>query len=107
VKRGDIRWYRFHAPDKKRPVLVLTRDSALAFLNEVTVAPVTRTVRGIPSEVELGTEDGVPTACAVNFDHLQTVSRGRLGGLVARLPSSRWSEVERALAFALGFSGGQ
>lgn len=88
-------------------MLVLTRDSALTFLNEVTVAPVTRTVRENPSEVVLGAQDGVPTECAVSLDHVQTVSRGRLGSSIARLPSSRWPEVERALAFALGFSGGQ
>ena len=105
MHRGEIRWYRFAQPDKKRPVLLLTRDSALAFLHEVTVAPVTSTIRNIPSEVVLTTADGLPRACAVNLDHLQTVPRARVGGLVATLSPSRMSEVRSAVGFALGFSG--
>ncbi len=56
MKRGEIRWYKFKAPDKKRPVLILTRDSIIKYLGEVTVAPVTSTVRDIPSEVLLTRE---------------------------------------------------
>ncbi len=57
MKHGEIRWYKFISPDKKRPVLILTRNSVLEYLNEVTVAPITRTVRNIPSEVFLAKED--------------------------------------------------
>ena len=64
MRRGEIRWYRFARPDKKRPVLILTRDSTLEFLGEVTVAPITSTVRQIPSEVILTAADGVPRDCA-------------------------------------------
>jgi mRNA interferase MazF len=103
LKRGEVRWYEFARPDKRRPVLVLTRDSALDFLGEVTVAPLTSTIRDIPSEVVLRAADGVPRDCAVNLDHLQTVARGRLGPVVTRLPSERMAEVGRALLFALGF----
>jgi mRNA interferase MazF len=103
MKRGEIRWYRFRRPDKRRPVLILTRDSALDFLGEVTVAPVTTTVRDIPSEVPLSKSDGLSQECAANLDHIQTVARSRLGGLIATLGSSRWDEVETALLFALGF----
>ena len=103
MKRGEIRWYRFRTPDKQRPVLVLTRDSALQFLGEVTIAPVTSTVRGIPSEVPLARSDGMPRDCAINLDHLQTVSRGRLGALITTLSAARWREVRSALLFALGF----
>ena len=103
MSRGEIRWYRFAQLDKRRPVLVLTRDSALEFLGEVTVAPITSTVRDIPTEVLLAPEDGLPRTCAVNLDHLQTVSRGRIGSLVATLPDARMSEVREALLFALGF----
>jgi mRNA interferase MazF len=103
VKRGEVRWYRFARPDKKRPVLVLTRDSALAFLGEVTVAPLTSTIRDIPSEVVLTAADGVSRDCAVNLDHVQTVARERLGALVTTLPGGRMDEVGRALLFALGF----
>ena len=54
MRRGEIRWYRFPRTDKRRPVLVLTRDPAIEFLGEVTVAPITSTIRGIPTEVLLG-----------------------------------------------------
>ena len=77
MKRGEVRWYVFSKPDKRRPVLILTRDSALEFLGEVTVAPITTTIRDIPSEVLLTKADGMPKDCAVNFDHLQTASRGK------------------------------
>ncbi|MDO8678960.1 MAG: type II toxin-antitoxin system PemK/MazF family toxin [Acidobacteriota bacterium] len=103
MKRGEIRWYRFAPPDKRRPVVVLTRDSILAYLGEVTVAPVTRTVRDVPSEVVLGPDDGMPQVCAINLDHVQTVSKNRLGGIIATLPVSRLGEVRDALLFALGY----
>jgi mRNA interferase MazF len=103
MRRGEVRWYRFRAPDKKRPVLVLTRNSALDFLDEVTIAPITSTVREIPTEVVLGVEDGMKQECAVNLDHLQTVPRRRLGALITLLPDSALEEVRQALLFALGF----
>ena len=103
MKRGEIRWYRFASPDKRRPVVVLTRDSVLAYLGEVTIAPITRTVRDVPSEVVLGTDDGMPQACAITLDHVQTVSKSRLGGVIATLPDARLGEVRNALLFALGY----
>lgn len=84
-------------------MVILTRDSVLEYLGEVTIAPITSTIRDIPSEVALGLADGLPRECAVNLDHVQTVSRGRLGGLIATLPSQRMIEVRNALLFALGF----
>ena len=102
-ERGEIRWYRFMSPDKKRPVLILTRDSVLDYLGEVTVAPITSTIRDIPSEVFLSTVDGMPRDCAVNCDHLQTVSKSRLGRLIATLPPAKMVGVSRAVRFALGF----
>ena len=101
MKRGEIRWYRFHKPDKRRPVLLLTRTAIIGYLNEVTVAPLTRTVRDIPSETVLSEEDGVPYACAVNCDHLQTVSKAKLGALIATLGPRKMREVGEAVAFAL------
>lgn len=103
MERGEIRWYGFPRPDKRRPVLILTRDSALDFLGEVTVAPITSTIRDIPTEVVLTTDDGLDHDCAVNLDHVQTVARGRLGAVIARLSPSRMEQVRRALLFALGF----
>ena len=70
MQRGEVRWYPFAEPDKRRPVLILTRDSILDRLGEVTVAPITTRVRGIPTEVPLTPEDGLPHHCAINCDHL-------------------------------------
>lgn len=103
MKRGEIRWYRFRAPDKRRPVVVLTRDSVLEYLNEVTIAPITSTIREIPSEVVVGPEDGVPRSCAINLDHVQTVSKIQLGEVITTLTKARMSEVREALLFALGY----
>lgn len=103
MRRGEVRWYRFRPPDKKRPVVVLTRDSALEFLHEVTVAPITSRIRDIPTEVVLSVEDGMKVDCAVNLDHVQTVDRSKLSGLLTTLPPYRMDEIREALLFALGF----
>ena len=103
MKRGEVRWYTFARPDKKRPVLILTRNSALEFLGEITVAPITSTVRDIPSEVLLTTADGMPRDCAVNLDHLQTVSKGKIGALIATLSLPKLQQVRSSLIFALDF----
>jgi mRNA interferase MazF len=66
-RRGEIRWYRFAVPDKRRPILLLTRDSALEYLGEVTVAPVTSTIREIPTEVVLTPADGKSRECAFGY----------------------------------------
>jgi mRNA interferase MazF len=89
VKRGEVRWYRFGRPNKRRPVVILTRDSVLQYLGEVTVAPITSVVRDIPSEVELTDGDGLPRPCAVNCDHIRTVPKGKLGALIATLGHER------------------
>ena len=103
MQRGEIRWYRYTRPDKKRPVLLLTRDSALEFLGEVTIAPVTTTIREIPTEVVLTTQDGMPRDCAINLDHVQTVSRAKIGARITSLATGKMAEVRRSLLFALGF----
>jgi mRNA interferase MazF len=102
IARGDVRLYQFGAPDKKRPVLVLTRDSAIQYLATVTVAPITSTIRGAPSEVVLNEEDGMKGACAVNLHNAITISQDRLGRRVAQLNSSKMGEVCSALRFSLG-----
>jgi mRNA interferase MazF len=101
MKHGDIRWYKFEKPDKKRPVLILTRDSVLEYLGEVTIAPITSTIRNIPTEVYLSKADGMPRDCAVNCDHLQTVSKGKIGSLITSLPPAKMVDVGRAIRFAL------
>ena len=101
MKRGEIRWYRFKAPDKKRPVLILTRNSILEYLGEVTIAPIISTIRDIPSEVFLTKSDGIPTDCVINFDHIQTVSKNNLGSLITVLSPERLNEVREAVLFSL------
>lgn len=102
IARGDIRLYQFAPPDKKRPVVVLTRDSAIPYLSTVTVAPVTSTMRGVPSEVALDETDGMKGRCVVNLHNAVTISQGRLGKRVARLSHDRLSELCAALRFSLG-----
>jgi mRNA interferase MazF len=77
VERGEVRWLELEE-EGRRPVLVLTRDEALPRLRNVVVALVTRTVRGIETEVEIGPADGMPVECAVSLDNLRTVPRGLL-----------------------------
>jgi mRNA interferase MazF len=101
MKRGDVRWFKFEKPDKNRPVVILTRDSIIPHLREVTVAPITTTIRDIPSEVLLGSVDGMPKECAINCDHLQTVDKSRIGSLITSLSPSRMREARTAIDFAL------
>jgi len=101
MNRGEIRWYKFQAPDKKRPVLILTRDSILEYLGEVTVAPVTSTVRDIPGEVFLSEDDGMPRDCAINFDHIQTVLKAKIGSPITTLSPGKLKQVREAILFAL------
>lgn len=101
MKRGEIRWYKFKAPDKKRPILILSRDSILEYLGEVTLAPITTTVRDIPSEVFLSRDEGMPRDCAINFDHIQTVSKGKVGSLITTLSPEKLEQVRQAILFAL------
>lgn len=103
MRRGEIRWYTFAAPDKRRPVLILTRSSALSFLTGLTIAPITTTIRNIPTEVLLTPEeDGTPQLCVVNTDKLQTIQKAHLGALITTLSSQRIAAVEQAICFALG-----
>jgi mRNA interferase MazF len=102
VARGDIWLYRFGRPDKRRPVLVLSRPAALSHLRTAVVAPISSTIHGVPSEVRLGADDGLKGACAVNLDHLYTVEQSELRTWVARLGAPRMRQVCDALDIALG-----
>jgi len=101
MKRGEIRWYKFKAPDKRHPVLILTRDSILEYLGEVTVAPITSTVRDIPSEIFLSKQDGMIKDCAANFDHIQTVAKRKIESLITTLSPDKLKKVREAIKFAL------
>lgn len=102
ISRGDIRLYQFAPPDKRRPVVVLTRDSAIGYLSTVTVAPVTSTIRGVPSEVLLDEHDGMKTQCAINLHNAVTVAQQHLGRRLAQLSPRRLDEICGALRFSLG-----
>lgn len=101
MRHGEIRWYKFNRPDKRRPVLILTRDSVLDYLGEVTIAPIKSVIRDIPSEVFLSKADGMPRDCAINCDHLQTVSKGKIGSLISSLSPLKMADVGQAIRFAL------
>ena len=102
IARGDVRLYHFAPPNKQRPVVVLTRASAIAYLSTVTVVPITSTIRGVPSEVALNEEDGMKAPCAVNLHNAITISQARLGKRVAQFRSPRMNEICAALRFSLG-----
>ena len=102
MRRGEVYWYVFKSLDKRRPVLILTRSSVIPYLNTVTIAPITSRIREIPSEVLLTIEDGMPSVCAANFDHIQTVDKSKIGEFITRLSFERLDEVREAVYFALG-----
>ncbi|MFP4440229.1 MAG: type II toxin-antitoxin system PemK/MazF family toxin [Chloroflexaceae bacterium] len=103
MNQGDVYWYTFKEPDKRRPVVILTRDSAIPYLTSLTIAPITTTIRSIPSEVVLSEADGLATICAANCDNLQTVAKARLGAYITHLPPDKLRELREAISFALGF----
>jgi len=105
LERGEVRLYRFPAPHKSRRVLILSRGAAIPYLSRVTVAPVTSTIRGVPSEVVLGVEDGMKKPCAVNLHNLVTVAQNGLGRRLAQLSDARMTQVCGAIAFSLGCEG--
>lgn len=99
IHRGDL-WWADVPGDKRRPVLVLTRERFIPRLTAVLVAPVTTTVRGIPTEVRMGPADGMPQPCAANFDNMFTLASGRFAQRITALPSTRLEDVCEAYRFA-------
>lgn len=102
VDRGEIWLYMIKKPDKRRPVPVLTRPEVIGLLNTVTVAPITSTIHGAPSEVVVGTDEGLKHDSAVNLDHVQTVPQKNLSTYLGRLSEDQLKRTCRALAIALG-----
>ena len=90
IARGDIRWFRFGIPDKRRPVLVLGKSDVLPSLNQVPVIPLSTHTRGLAWEVALTEADGVPTGCVAKPEWIRIVDRASLGPLIATLPEARW-----------------
>jgi mRNA interferase MazF len=104
VARGEVWLYRFAHPDKRRPVVILGRTDALAAMNTALVAPVTSTIRDVPSQVPLGVDDGMKRPCAVSLDHVQTVRQSDLQRYVTTLRPEVMTAVCRALGVAAGCS---
>jgi len=102
VRRGDICWASLPDEEKRRPVLILTRDEAIPAMGRVVIAYLTTKIRGIPIEVRLDPSDGLPRECVVNFDNLRTISCALLSEPITNLSGARMHEVCRALAIATG-----
>jgi mRNA interferase MazF len=102
VKRGEVWWADLRPPAGRRPVLLVSRDEAYAVRSQVTVAPITTTVRSIPVEVPLGPQEGLPRRCVANLDSLVTISKATLERHLATLPANKIREVDAAIRFALG-----
>ena len=101
MERGEVRWHRFAPLDKERPVVILTHTPAIRYLNTVTVAPISTSIRPVPSQVHL-TIDGLMTDCSVNLHNIQTVLKRDVGKYIATLSMERMREIELAIQFALG-----
>lgn len=102
VNRGEVWGYRFKTPDKWRPVLVLSRQEVIPLLHTVMVAPITSTVRGAPSEVMVGPDEGLKQPSAVNLDHVQTVEKARLERFLGQVSPHKMRAVCHALAVSVG-----
>jgi mRNA interferase MazF len=104
VKRGEIWWAELPPPVGSRPVVILTRDAVLHSIGSIVVALVTRTVRDLPTEVELGRRQGVSTRCVANFDNLLTVPRDRLKRLMGACDGEKVAQINTAIKVALDVS---
>lgn len=102
MRRGDVWWARIPVPSGRRPVVLVSRESAYAARHNVTVVEVSRTVRGIASEVPLGKKEGLPTRCVANADNVLTIPKDWLSERIAALPSDKLHALDEALAFSLG-----
>ena len=101
MRRGEVWWAELPLPIGRRPVLLLSRDTAYSVRTSVAVGLVTRTIRNIPVEVPLGEEDGMPTRCVVNLDDILTIPKSRLTERIASLSSEKMTKVTKAIVFAL------
>jgi mRNA interferase MazF len=104
IQRGDIRWFRFSHPDKRRPVLVLGRDDVLPSRSQIPVIPFSTQQRGLEWEIALKTADGLPSDCVLKPEWIRVVERPLLGPLIASFPPQRWPEALAALLNVLGLA---
>jgi mRNA interferase MazF len=101
VNRGEV-WWLEHPEAGRRPACIVTREAAIPVLESVLVAPATRTIRGIPTEVALTRDDGMPADCALSFDNLTTVPKALLSRRITTLRDARLEDLCRALRAATG-----
>lgn len=101
MQHGEIWWGNITSPTGRRPVLLLSRDQAYKIRTSITIAPITRTIRNIPTEVELGSDDGMQTKCVVNVDNIMTVPKSALTTKITTLSQSKMKKVNEAIIFAL------
>jgi mRNA interferase MazF len=101
VQRGDVWWGELPPPVGRRPLLLLSRDSAYRIRTSVTVAVITRTIRNIPVEVPLTEQDGMPVRCAVNLDNIITIPKSMLTERITKLSAGKLVDVTKAITFAL------
>ena len=104
MKQYEIWWANLPLPTGRRPVLLLTRDSAYEYLNKFVVAEITTTIRGIAEEIRLGGKEGLHKPCVANFDNLRTIPRSALVRKAGALAPERHVEVKRALGYSLGWT---
>lgn len=104
MKRGEVWWVNFPGPAGRRPAVLVSRDEAYALRARVTVVPITRRRRDIPTEVPLGRAEGLPKDGVANADDVTTVSRGRVAGYAGKLAQRKIDALNHALAFALGLA---
>lgn len=103
MTQSDVYWHTFLPPDKRRPVVILSRPSVIPYLNSVIVASVTSTIRNTASEVLLSEDDGLNEECVANLDNIYTVQKSLLGDFITHLQKERMREIREAIEFALGF----
>ena len=101
MRRGEVWLGELPAPVGRRPVVLLSRDSAYQVRSAVTVAPVTRTIRNIPVEVQLDAGDGLPSRCVANLDDIATIPKTLIRQRITVLSAEKMQEVEAAIRFAL------
>jgi mRNA interferase MazF len=104
LNRGEVYWCSLPEPDKRRPVVIVTRDSVVPLLERLTVVPITSTIRRTPSYVRLGLEDGLFEECAANLDGIQTVRKEVVGEYICRLSSARMDQIADAAIFAFALA---
>ena len=102
MRRGEIWWAELEPPAGRRPVVLLSRNEAYGVRLLVVVAPVTTRIRHIPSEVPLGTDDGMPQVCVANMDTITTIPKDCLQSCLTTLSANKLKEIESAIHFTLG-----